>query len=99
MVSILTRCLNNLDDFDWTSDYAAVQRRYDRSETVVSPRCCHIERMYLGCCRTSEVSAEPEVMASVVDCRLGSVATAGRLTAGISVTTVGRKEGMPPEVG
>ena len=29
--------LNILDDFDWTSDYAAVHRRYDSSETVVSP--------------------------------------------------------------
>ena len=49
--------LNNLDDLNWKSDYAAVHRRYDRSETVVSPRCCHIERMYLGCYRTSEMSA------------------------------------------
>ena len=49
--------LNNLDDFDWTSDYAAVHRPYDRSETVVSPHCCHIERMYLGCYRPSGMSA------------------------------------------
>ena len=51
------RCLNNLDDFDWKSDYAAVHRRYDRSETVASPCCCHIERMYLSCYRTSEMLA------------------------------------------
>ena len=37
-----------------------------------------------------EVSAEPEVVAIVVGCKLGSVATVGRLTAGISVATVGR---------
>ena len=52
-----TRRLNNLDDFDWRSDYAAVHRRYDSSETVVSPHCCHIERMYLGCYRPSGMSA------------------------------------------
>ena len=37
-----------------------------------------------------EFPAEPEVVASVVDCGGGSVATVGRLTAGISVATVGR---------
>ena len=37
-----------------------------------------------------EFSAEPEVVASVVDCGWESVATVGRLTAGISVATVGR---------
>ena len=37
-----------------------------------------------------EFPAEPEVVASVVDCGLWSVATVGRLTAGISVATVGR---------
>ena len=37
-----------------------------------------------------EFPAEPEVAAIVVDCELGSVATVGRLTAGISVATVGR---------
>ena len=35
-------CSNNLDNFNCTNGYAAVHRRYDRSETVVSPRCCHI---------------------------------------------------------
>ena len=37
-----------------------------------------------------EVPAGPEVVAIVVGCKLGSVATVGRLTAGISVATVGR---------
>ena len=37
-----------------------------------------------------EFPAEPEVVASVVYCGGGSVATVGRLTAGISVATVGR---------
>ena len=37
-----------------------------------------------------EFPAKPEVVASVVDCRGGSVATVGRLTAGIVVATVGR---------
>ena len=50
-----------------------------------------------------EFPAEPEVVASVVYCGGGSVATVGRLTAGISVATVGRlilpEEGMLPEVG
>ena len=43
-----------------------------------------------------EFPAEPEMVASVVDCRLGSVATVGRLTAGIGLLP---KEGMLPEVG
>ena len=37
-----------------------------------------------------EVPAETEVVAIIVGCKLGSVATVGRLTAGISVATVGR---------
>ena len=37
-----------------------------------------------------EFPAKPEVVASVVDCGLGSVATVDRLTAGIPVATVGR---------
>ena len=37
-----------------------------------------------------EFPAEPEVVASAVDCGGGSVATVGRLTAGILVATVGR---------
>ena len=37
-----------------------------------------------------EFPAEPEAVAIVVDCKLESVATVGRLTAGISVATVGR---------
>ena len=37
-----------------------------------------------------EFPAEPEVVAIVVDSDLGTVATGGRLTAGISVATVGR---------
>ena len=37
-----------------------------------------------------EFPAEPEVVASVVDCRGGSVATVGRLTAGRRDATVGR---------
>ena len=37
-----------------------------------------------------EFPAEPEVVAIVVECGLGSVATVGRLTAGISAPTVGR---------
>ena len=49
--------LNNLDDFDWKSDYSAVHRRYDSSETVVSPHCCHVERMHLSCYLTSRMSA------------------------------------------
>ena len=53
----ITRCLNNLDDFDWKSYYAAVHRRHDSSETVVSPNCCHIEMMYLGCHRPSGMLA------------------------------------------
>ena len=48
--------MKNLDDFDWKSDYAAAHRLYDSSETVVSPHCCHVERMYLGCYRISEMS-------------------------------------------
>ena len=37
-----------------------------------------------------ELPAEPEVVASVVDCGGISVATVGGLTAGISVATMGR---------
>ena len=37
-----------------------------------------------------EFPAEPEVVASVIDCGGGSVGTVGWLTAGISVATVGR---------
>ena len=37
-----------------------------------------------------ELPAEPEVVAIVVDCGRGSVATVGRLTAGRRVATVGR---------
>ena len=63
----------------WSIRVSASQLSINLSETV-NARGSSLE----------EFPAKPEVVASIVDCGGGSVATVGRITAGISVATVGR---------